>query len=276
MTRGLISSGSQFERDIGYSRAVVDGDWIFVSGTTGFNYETMTISDNLLDQTHAAYVHKSTLASDTDAYARAEMEIVPSPDGVKFTRWMLNCIPPGIYSKAVSFKGRVDRWQEVEFHVSHLLIWTGATDAGAGNPDSPELNGFHIRGFHGVTPETDTSTHHFWTVATNPHPERSDAVKVLVEQTANTFNEDKVVIEAQWRNQHRFPAHPQVDIHIDAGRTTRRLSRRKSRSAGDRPGETAAADGAAVAVGGICRCAAKDRGGWPDRSRRRLRAPGDP
>ena len=51
MTRRLISSGSTFERDIGYSRAVVDGDWIFVSGTTGFDYETMTISDNLLDQT---------------------------------------------------------------------------------------------------------------------------------------------------------------------------------------------------------------------------------
>jgi enamine deaminase RidA (YjgF/YER057c/UK114 family) len=51
MTRQLISSGSQFERDIGYSRAVVDGEWVFVSGTTGFDYATMTISDNLLDQT---------------------------------------------------------------------------------------------------------------------------------------------------------------------------------------------------------------------------------
>ena len=51
MTRQLISSGSQFEHDIGYSRAVVDGEWIFVSGTTGFNYATMTISDNLLEQT---------------------------------------------------------------------------------------------------------------------------------------------------------------------------------------------------------------------------------
>ena len=51
MTRRLISSGSPFEEQIGYSRAVVDGDWIFVSGTTGFDYETMTISDNLLDQT---------------------------------------------------------------------------------------------------------------------------------------------------------------------------------------------------------------------------------
>lgn len=51
MTRRLISSGSQFEHDIGYSRAVVDGEWIFVSGTTGFDYAAMSISDNLLDQT---------------------------------------------------------------------------------------------------------------------------------------------------------------------------------------------------------------------------------
>lgn len=50
MTRKLISSGSTFEEQIGYSRAVVDGDWVFVSGTTGFNYTTMTISDDLLAQ----------------------------------------------------------------------------------------------------------------------------------------------------------------------------------------------------------------------------------
>ena len=51
MTRRLISSGSKFEQDVGYSRAVVEGEWVFVSGTTGFDYDTMTISDNLLDQT---------------------------------------------------------------------------------------------------------------------------------------------------------------------------------------------------------------------------------
>jgi enamine deaminase RidA (YjgF/YER057c/UK114 family) len=51
MTRRLISSGSKFEQEVGYSRAVVDGEWVFVSGTTGFNYDTMTISENLLEQT---------------------------------------------------------------------------------------------------------------------------------------------------------------------------------------------------------------------------------
>ena len=51
MTRQLISSGSTFEQEIGYSRAVVDGDWVFLSGTTGFDYTTMSISDSLVEQT---------------------------------------------------------------------------------------------------------------------------------------------------------------------------------------------------------------------------------
>jgi enamine deaminase RidA (YjgF/YER057c/UK114 family) len=50
MNRKLISSGSTFEERVAYSRAVVAGDWVFVSGTTGFDYATMSISDNLLEQ----------------------------------------------------------------------------------------------------------------------------------------------------------------------------------------------------------------------------------
>ena len=54
MPRKLVSSGSRFETEVGYSRAVVDGDWIFVSGTTGFDYATMTISDNVVEQCRQA------------------------------------------------------------------------------------------------------------------------------------------------------------------------------------------------------------------------------
>lgn len=50
MTRRQISSGSKFEAEIGYSRAIVDGDMMWVSGTTGFNYETMTISEDVAEQ----------------------------------------------------------------------------------------------------------------------------------------------------------------------------------------------------------------------------------
>ena len=54
MTRRLISSGSQFEREVGYSRVVVDGEWAFVSGTTGFDYATMTISEGVAEQARQA------------------------------------------------------------------------------------------------------------------------------------------------------------------------------------------------------------------------------
>ena len=50
MTRRLISSGSVFEQQVGYSRAVVDGEWVFVSGTTGFDYASMTIADSVVEQ----------------------------------------------------------------------------------------------------------------------------------------------------------------------------------------------------------------------------------
>jgi len=55
MPRQLISSGSAFEKVAGYSRAVVDGDWIFVSGTTGFDYAKMSISDDVIEQTHQTF-----------------------------------------------------------------------------------------------------------------------------------------------------------------------------------------------------------------------------
>jgi enamine deaminase RidA (YjgF/YER057c/UK114 family) len=55
MSRRLISSGSSFESEIGYSRAVVEGDWVFVAGTTGFNYSTMTIADDVVVQAEQCF-----------------------------------------------------------------------------------------------------------------------------------------------------------------------------------------------------------------------------
>jgi enamine deaminase RidA (YjgF/YER057c/UK114 family) len=55
MRRRLISSGSTFEREMGYSRAVTDGEWVFVSGTTGFDYQTMTIADDVVDQAEQCF-----------------------------------------------------------------------------------------------------------------------------------------------------------------------------------------------------------------------------
>jgi enamine deaminase RidA (YjgF/YER057c/UK114 family) len=55
VTRRLISSGSPFEREFGYSRAVADGDLVFVAGTTGYDYATMTMPERIEDQTRNCF-----------------------------------------------------------------------------------------------------------------------------------------------------------------------------------------------------------------------------
>lgn len=57
MNRQHISSGSPFEEQIGYSRALVAGDWVFVSGTTGFDYNTMSISDDVVQQAEQCFLN---------------------------------------------------------------------------------------------------------------------------------------------------------------------------------------------------------------------------
>ena len=65
--RRLISSGSTFEAEIGYSRAVVDGEWVFVSGTTGFDYAAMTISGDVVAQCEQCFANISAALAEAGA-----------------------------------------------------------------------------------------------------------------------------------------------------------------------------------------------------------------
>jgi phenylpropionate dioxygenase-like ring-hydroxylating dioxygenase large terminal subunit len=186
----------------------------------------LMVSDNLLDQTHAAYVHKSTLASDTDAYARAEMQMAPTPDGVKFTRWMLNCIPPGIYAKAVNFKGRVDRWQEFEYVApSCILQFTGALDVGMGAYDQGKRDGgFGLRIFYGITPETEHTCWFFWSAANGYRQNEPEATEALFSAMDIAFREDDVVLEHQYATLRKLGDRPLVNINSDGARMHARLA----------------------------------------------------
>lgn len=188
-------------------------------GGDSFHYDApwQLIHDNLLDLSHLGYVHLKTIGGNPALHMNAKLDVTQDGEVVKVVRLMPGSEPPPTYAAAWPFRGPIDRWQEVEFHISHCRIWTGAMDAGDGSLNDPERSGFHMRGFHGVTPETDGSAHYFWTIATNPHPDKEDVTRLVVDQTAATFEEDKVVIEAQWRNQQRFAGRPQVAIHVDVG-----------------------------------------------------------
>ena len=85
MTRQLISSGSVFEEKMAYSRAVVDGEWVFVSGTTGFDYATMTIADGLPEQAEQCLKNiESALREAGSGMADVVRVTYVLPDGAEF------------------------------------------------------------------------------------------------------------------------------------------------------------------------------------------------
>ena len=175
------------------------------------------IHDNLLDLSHLGYVHLRTIGGNASIHMNAQVRVDSDERSVRVTRHLPDSVPPPTYTAAYPFKGNVDRWQEIEFCVSHLRIWTGAVDVGTDSLENPSRGGFHMRGFHGVTPETDTTSHYFWTIATNPQSNHDEVKAKVVDQTKMTFDEDKVVIEAQYRNMLDFGQLPMVDIHVDVG-----------------------------------------------------------
>jgi enamine deaminase RidA (YjgF/YER057c/UK114 family) len=85
--RRLIGSGSTFEDQIGYSRAVVDGEWIFVSGTTGFDYASMTIADGIEAQAEQALLNIQSALKEAGASLDDIVRVVYIvPNGPEFER----------------------------------------------------------------------------------------------------------------------------------------------------------------------------------------------
>ena len=72
MNKRLISSGSPFEAEIGYSRAVVQGDWCFMAGVTGFDYTTMTLPNTIAAQAHQCFVTIEAVLKDA-GFTRADI-----------------------------------------------------------------------------------------------------------------------------------------------------------------------------------------------------------
>jgi vanillate O-demethylase monooxygenase subunit len=213
-------------------------DPAFEFGGECYHYDApyQLIHENLMDLSHLGYVHTKTIGGNPSVHMNARLNVSQDGDVVRVVRLMPGSQPPPTYTAAWPFKGLVDRWQEVEFHVSHVLVWSGAMDEGSGSFDDSNRVGFHMRGLHGVTPESESTTHYFWTIANNPQPGQSNVTQLVIDQTAATFLEDKWVIEAQWKNQQQFQERTTLNIHVDGGpnrarRVIERLSQKTTASA---------------------------------------------
>lgn len=192
-------------------------DYVYGGDIYHYNAPYQLIHDNLLDLSHLGYVHLKTIGGDAHTHMNAEMEVETEGDKVTVKRYMPGSTPPPTYTAAYPFKEKIDRWQEIEFFPSYIKIWTGGIDAGHGSVSDPNRGGFHMRGLHCITPETSETSHYFWTIATNPVADIEAVKKKVVEQTRFTFDEDKTVIEAQYKSMKHFKGQAMIDIHVDAG-----------------------------------------------------------
>lgn len=143
MTRQHISSGSTFEEQIGYSRAVVDGEWVFVSGTTGFDYAAMTISDSLVEQTEQCLRNIVAALEQADASLQDVVRVTyVLPNGAEFSQcWpVLRKYFGEIRPAAMMISaGLADPRMKIEIEVTarKRAVATAATAATAASAPSP-------------------------------------------------------------------------------------------------------------------------------------------
>lgn len=175
------------------------------------------INDNLIDLSHVGYVHGRTIGGTPQAHSDARMEVIRQADGVVVRRWMPDSVPPPSYQRTYGFAGRIDRWMEITFVPGLVRIYVGANDAGQGADETGQMDPLGIRIFNGITPETATSTHYFWSAAHNFKIHDPAVTEAFYNEIAATFEEDRIVVEAQQERFSRFPDRPTVALQVDAG-----------------------------------------------------------
>jgi vanillate O-demethylase monooxygenase subunit len=188
----------------------------------------MLMMDNLMDLTHLGYVHGRTIGGQPKTHVTAEMKTTRTENGCHYIRWMPNCEPPPTYVKGGGFTGKVDRWQEFEYFAPGVIHqWSGALEVGRDAMENREQDGFHLRLFHGATPETDTSFFYFWSAANGYRQDDPQATEDLYNEIYPTFIEDKEIMEAQQERINEDPNRVLVGIGADQALSYARVALRQ-------------------------------------------------
>jgi vanillate O-demethylase monooxygenase subunit len=175
------------------------------------------IVDNLLDLTHLAFVHETTIGNSA-LVDQATVKVTRNRDNVVVTRWIIDALAPPTFVKVGNFSGNVDRWQIIDFlPPAFLRLDVGATPTGTGAPEGRRVDGITMRNLNAITPETESTSHYFWGQAHDFDIHNRRTTDMITDQIRTAFLEDVAVFEAQQRNLELIPNPPQTDINADTG-----------------------------------------------------------
>ncbi len=186
--------------------------WVDAHGLIVYDCNYVLLLDNLIDLSHTTFVHQRTIG--TDDVAKTPVKTTGDAARVLVERYMNDTEPSVMYRKIGGFTGKVNRWQKIEFTPpTKIVIDAGAVPAASGDPH----RGINTRIINIITPQTPTSTFHFWAFARDFKLDDPDTTRYLVNAIEITFNEDKVLIDAQQRNADARPGQRMLDNNADSG-----------------------------------------------------------
>jgi len=186
------------------------------------NYQLL--GDNLLDPSHVAFLHKTTLGSDV-AEIPHETDVFDA--SVRVRRWTIDRPAAPIFAKLGGFTTNVDRWQIITWTAPHMIeVDLGSCLTGTGAPQGDRSQGIEMRAYNFATPETDRTFHYFWTHCRNYRLD-DDAVSNLTrENVLVALAEDIMAIEGVQDGTDRFADRIPVNTRADgAGLRAKRILR---------------------------------------------------
>lgn len=221
----------------------VDDNWEVLSDYALVDCNYKFINDNLLDLSHLAYLHASTVGS-ADMAENCDVKVEEFEDTVRVTRWTLDTPPQTTYLEIGNFRENIDRWQIIEFTPpSTHIVKTGAAVTGTGAPEGQSgRDRWDITVCHAITPETEDSSHYFWGLADKirDKPMSRALREHFNHQVYQVIEEDIEILTAQKNNLASFNTPGTVNIKYDAGaiKARRMLDRllKEKASFGDGPG----------------------------------------
>src|SRR5215208_305256 len=175
------------------------------------------VNDNLLDLTHLAFVHETTIGN-MALVEHAAVRVQRNQDNVVVTRWIIDQPGPPTFVKVGKFTSNIDRWQIIDYvPPAFLRLDVGATPTGTGAPEGRRVGGISMRNLNAITPETESTCHYFWGQAHDFDIHNRETTDKVTEQIRTAFLEDVAVFEAQQVNLDLIPNPPQTDINADTG-----------------------------------------------------------
>ena len=142
------------------------------------------VVDNLLDLTHLAFVHETTIGNSA-LVDNAAVKVQRSAENITVTRWIIDSPAPPTFVKAGGFTSNVDRWQIINFAPpAFLRLDVGATPTGTGAPEGKRVGGIGMWNLNAITPETETTSHYFWGQAHNWDVDKPETTDMIIEQSA--------------------------------------------------------------------------------------------